>query len=196
MENKTDCSARLRLEIQRGDSIPGYRQRGRQAYFCDPDGYEYDMGSSAPTGNVVQGKSYSRLGPNARITHDGTNSAFTVVPGTLGRFHTVGGAFLRKDDPNFSAANQDPAVAAQYTALNTRPGRGTPTGGARSEHNRAVPGLQATGVLSGSSARYAGSSAAAAVYSRSLIMQTQPLADATAPGRLTQKIHQGRVPRD
>ncbi len=171
-------------------------QRGRQAYFCDPDGYEYDIGSPGPTGNVVQDKSYSRLGNNARITHDGTNSAFTVVTGTLGRFHTVGGAFLRRADPNFSQLNQDPAVAAQYTSLNTRPGRGTPTGGARSEHNRAVPGLQASGVLSGSTARYAGSSAAAAVYSRSLIAQSQPLADATAPGRLPQKVHLGRVPRD
>lgn len=196
MVNTKSSDAQLRLEIQRGDTIPGYRQRGRQAYFCDPCGYEYDMGTPAPTGNVVQSKDYSRLGANARITHDGTNSAFTVVPGTLGRFHTVGGAFLRKPDPNFSPQDQDPAVAAQYTSLNTRPGRGTPTDGARSEHNRAVPGLQASGVLSGSSARYAGSSAAAAVYSRSLIEQTQPLADAIAPGRLPEQVHHGRMPRD
>lgn len=196
MADKTNSGADIRVEIQRGDTIPGYRQRGRQAYFCDPDGYEYDMGTPSPTGNVVQSKSYARLGPNAYVTHDGTNSAFTVVPGTLGRFHTVGGAFLRREDPNYSIPHQDAAVAAQYTALNTRPGKGTPTGGARSEHNRAIIGLQASGVVSGSSARYSGSSAAAAVYSRSLIAQSQPLADAAAPGRLPQKVHLGRAPRD
>ncbi len=188
--------ADLRLEIQRGDTMPGYRQRGRQAYFDDPDGYGYDMGVPGPTGNPVQGKSYTRLGPDAYVTQDGTNSAFTVVTGALGRFHTVGGAFLRRIDPTVSAFNQDPAVAAQYTSLNTRAGRGVPTGGARSEHNRALAGLRATGVLSGSGARFAGSSAAAAVYSRSLIAQNQPLADATAPGRLPQKVHHGAEPRD
>ena len=192
----TNSSARLRIEIQRGDTIPGYRQRGRQAYFSDANGYDYDIGEPAPTGNVVQGKSYTRLGADAYITQDGTNSAFTVVNGALGRFHTVGGAFLREADPGSAPLNQAPAVAAQYTSLNTRPGRGTPTGGARSEHNRAIPGLRASGVLSGSSARYSGSSAAAAVYSRSLITQSQPLADAAAPGRLPEKVHHGRVPRD
>lgn len=188
IEHADGIAADLRLEIQRGDSMPTYRQRGRQAYFSDPHGYEYDLAGTSPTSNPVAAKSYSRLGEDAQITHDGTNSAFTVVPGASGQVHTVGGAFLGSEDTE--------AVAAQYTSLNTRPGRGTPTGGAQSEHNRALPGLRASGVLSGSTARFAGSSAAAAVYSRNLILQNAPQIDAAAPGRLPPKIYAGAPPRD
>ncbi len=178
----------FRFEIQRGDSMPTYRQRGRQAYFDGVNGYTYDSAATPGVGNPVASKAYTELSADAYTTHDGTNSAFTVVPGGLGQFHTVGGAFL--------ANEADGAVAAQYASLNTRSGRGVVSGGARSEHNRVLAGLRASGVLSGSSTRFSGSSAAAAVFSRNLILGRDPMVTANAPGRLPEKIYPGWAPRD
>ena len=141
---------------------------------------------------MLQSKSYTKLGAGALITTNGTNNAFSVVNGVSDRFHTVGGAFLPRIEP----AGPVDAIAAQYTALNTRAGRGVPTGGAQSEHNRAVIGLRAAGVLSGSTARYSGSSAAAAVFSRNLLLQKSPTVDAGVLGRLPEKIFPAAPPRD
>ncbi|MEO0655813.1 MAG: hypothetical protein AAFY74_00040 [Pseudomonadota bacterium] len=191
----------VRLEIQRGDTMPGYRLRGRQAYFVDPHGYEYDMGDPPPTGvgNEMKTKDYTRLGVGAYVTYQGTNSAFTVVNGVGDQFHTVGGAFLRKIDPTVPLADQDEAVPSQYASYNTRPGRGDVTAGARSDHNRALTGLLASGVLSGSGARFSGSSAAAAVVSRHLVVPGSAggFEDANAPGRLPEQVLRGSSePRD
>ncbi len=181
--------ADIRLEIQRGDTAPGYRERGRQAHLEDPEAGCCAYADQPPV-NPVNDKSYRNMTVHDRVTTEGTNSAYTVVTGVDGLFHTVGGAFLGKGETS--------AVAAQYASFNLRPGRGEPTGGAVSDTNRARPGLRASGVLSGSTARYAGSSAAAAVYSRSLLHPTtpKPSVPANAPGRLSDQVITGTLLRD
>jgi hypothetical protein len=194
VESTLAQSRRIRFEVQRGDTAPGYRARGRQAYLSSAGAHEYDgpeVAAAREPYNAVKKRDYSRLGGTSLLTHMGTNSAFTAYANGAGHFHTVGSAFARREDVF--------AVPSQFAAFNTRAGRGMVTAGVRADHNRVFPGLRASGVLSGSSARYSGSSAAAAVLARELARPgtyTAMLPTQISTGRLPAEILVGPEPRD
>ena len=141
------------LQIQRDDTAVGHTRRGRQAYFDDPTVGRWD----APD------RDFTGLG-DGPVRHEGTNSAYATSrrPG----LHSVGSAEIRHD-PVTGQADIKPARYASEGAIWTV---GGPEGSALSETGRAHGGVLASGSISGSAARFIGSSTAAATFSRDLVM--------------------------
>ncbi|WBU62052.1 S8 family serine peptidase [Paracoccus albus] len=148
-QNPSDQPLDLVLQIQRGDSAPGFVTGGRQSYF---------------DGTIVAHIQDDVLirDVTAPLTNHGTNSSYTTAQ--LGsdpasrRIHTAGadlrfyGAEIRADYSGEGAewaAIDDPSATAQVDTI-------------------ALAGLDASGTYSGSRTRLSGTSAAAAILSRRL----------------------------
>lgn len=146
-----DAGARdIVLQVQRDDRAAGYRLSGRQAYFEAPDAYGWNRRSRDWTGHDQ---------PSCPIRHDGTNSAYatSIHP----QIHSVGGALLtewREPRPADYAAR-----GADWSGIRPRLS-------AVSETATAIRGLRASGTLSGTTARFSGSSAAAPTLTRALAL--------------------------
>lgn len=150
------------FQVQRDDSAFGYHNRGAQTFLDAPDAHA--------TSAIF--RDFSGLG-DSDITHRGTNTAYVSrqrAPGANGgaihavaaaRTPTRSGEVAGSVAPTYYgseraewSAEQAPDVAI---ALDTE---------------QSNPGVTATGVVSGSAMRQTGSSAAAALYSRRLLLGT------------------------
>ncbi|MBP1849124.1 S8 family serine peptidase [Rhizobium halophytocola] len=155
------------LQIQRGDTAPGYDPLGRQSYFDGPNAYDFDP----------ETLDYTALGAGP-ITHRGTHSALTTVhpsvaPEVAARIHRAAGAVWR---------GEDEAVAADYSALSADWSNYAPTDSAVSEDGYALEGVLASATTSASIEALSGTSAAAPQVCRALAKTAQSELDPTVPG--------------
>lgn len=153
----------LTLQVQRDDSAAGYVQRGRQAFLDHP----------APPDALrsTAFRDFSGLDPAGPVTREGTNNAFAtaqVSPAKTGagagRVYTVGATRVVPPAAPGGTAEVRPAL---YTAEGGAWTLAGPDAAAVGETGGTLLGLRAAGTLSGTTARFAGTSVAAAVYSRS-----------------------------
>ncbi|WP_127049749.1 S8 family serine peptidase [Pseudorhodobacter sp. E13] len=144
----------IRLEVQRGDTVMGYRLNGRQSYLDAPQAYGWD----AETADYRQPDS---AGP---ITRAASHSSFATAQSPC--IYTVGAA--RGD-------TLGPCLYSPDGAAWTVPG---PTLSAVADRGTALRGLVASGTFSGSGRALNGTSAAAGVASRLI---AQAFADGQIP---------------
>jgi hypothetical protein len=149
-----DAGARdIVLQVQRDDRAAGYRLSGRQAYFESADAHGWNRRTRDWTGHDH---------PSCPVRHDGTNSAYATSAHP--QIHSVGGALLtegRAPRPADYAAR-----GADWSGIRPRLS-------AVSETATAIRGLRASGTLSGTTARFSGSSAAAPTLTRALALNDQ-----------------------
>jgi hypothetical protein len=138
------------LQIQRGDSLPGFRPKGRQSYFDDQAAWEWDTEMQDTSG----------LGINCPVTRKGTQSALTTATSrqvfTVAAARHVPGA-RKVAAVWYSSEGADWCVAA-------------PTLSTIAENTTALTGVGASGSLTGSVRSSNGTSAAAARLTRALAM--------------------------
>lgn len=138
-----DVEVDLVLQIQRGDTAPGFVVGGRQSHF--EGAYTMDYTGAVPKQNVV-----------APLTNEGTNSAYTTA--VHPRIYTVGALQNR----------YDMQTSAEYSAEGAHW-----ASAANPSHNMQVDelftiGKPVAGTYSGTRTRVSGTSAAAALKSRDL----------------------------
>lgn len=136
----------LRLEVQRDDTVLGYRQNGRQSYLDDPLSQGWD----------VETKGYGAPEAGSAVTRAGTFSSFATAPSPS--VLVVAGAVGHG------------LSAARYSAEGAPDLRAGPSLAALSDRSPARPGLLAAGTLSGSVRASDGTSVAAARTARALAM--------------------------
>lgn len=138
----------LHLQIQRDDSLTGYRPRARQSYFDSPEGYDWHPDR----------QDHSALAPDCAIRHDGTLNALASASGR--QIVTAG------------AARHDPVRGTLWPAPYSAAGADwclpMPTVAALVDRGPGLTGLAGTGTTSGSSRAFNGTSAAAARITRAL----------------------------
>lgn len=146
-ENNSGEDIELVLQIQRGDIAPGFSLGGRQSYFVGEfkdvieDGY--------PTTDVI-----------CPLTNKGTNSAYTTASRGDGQIHT---AEARKCVMGSDIRADYSAKAADWTNVKG-------ASDAAVVDKMFTRGVPAAGTYSGSTTRLSGTSAAAALVSRGLII--------------------------
>lgn len=152
---ESEPAGRFSVQIQRDDSAVGYARRGRQAYFDDNYAHEWD----------AKDRDYTELHRRkSAVYHAGTNGAYTTSKKR--GMHTVGAALVREGPPGLTLVEP-----ARYASEGADWSGEEPSGSALSETGRATWGLLASGSISGSAARFVGSSTAAASYSRDLVLK-------------------------
>ncbi len=160
---KAQCS--VHLQVQRDESLPGYRgDRGRQSYFDgDESAYAWDP----------ERQNWSGLAATSPITRAGTHSA--LVTDTARQVFSAGAALWQASTQSY--------VPALYTSDGsdwTVPG---PTVATRAEDGWALRGVLSSGTFTGSTSAITGTSAAAGRLTRSLAMNADLIvANAQAGG--------------
>jgi len=150
--------ASIHAWIQRGDTAPGYPQRGRQSYFDDPDDVRYDAG----------GRALETDAPASYVRRAASLNAIAT-----GRQTLVVGGFRASDGATAAYSSGGPVVHP--------PGRGLPSDDGPdalfpSEDAPAHPGVLAAGTRSGSCVAMHGTSVSAP-------QATRWLANAMASGQ-------------
>lgn len=136
----------LRLEVQRDDTVFGYRQNGRQSYLDDPLCEGWDAETAG----------YGAPATASAVTRAGTFSSFATAPSP----RVLVAAATRAEGlvpPRYSAEG----------AADLRPG---PTLAAMSDRSAVRPGLLAAGTFSGTVRASDGTSVAAGRTARALAM--------------------------
>lgn len=142
LTNHGDQPCQASLRIRRDDTPSGFRAAGRQSWLDDADGWSWDsetMDWSAP--NLA-----------SAITRQGTEVNFSSVASAAVYFVAAG-------EPDTAAP--DSLRPSPYSAEGLSGSGTTPTLLARGDDGRLLSGRRAAGILSGSSARMAGTSIAA-----------------------------------
>ncbi len=134
----------LRIEVQRGDTVPGYRLRGRQAYLEHPAAHAW---------NPVR-HSWTGYGPGSPIGPAGTQTAYASHG--LGRVHAAGAVSWQKRH------------AARYASAGSADTTPRVVLSAIADDAPALPGVLAAGTYTGSVRALSGSSAAAPRLARGL----------------------------
>lgn len=136
----------LRLEVQRDDTVHGYRQNGRQSYLDDPfcDGWDAETAD------------YGAPEAESAVTRAGTFSSFATAPSAS--VLVVAGAV------------EQGLMPSRYSAEGSPDLRSGPTLAALADRSPARPGLLAAGTLSGTVRTSDGTSVAAARAARALAM--------------------------
>lgn len=136
----------LRLEVQRDDTVLGYRQNGRQSYLDDPlcEGWDPET------------KDWGAPEAGSAVTRVGTFSSFATAPSP--RILVVAGAVEQGRTP------------ARYSAEGAADLRVGPTLAALADRSPAQRGLLAAGTLTGTVRAADGTSVAAARTARALAM--------------------------
>lgn len=161
LRNKSAQPAEVALQIQRDDTPDGYRESGRQSYFDHPDVGAWD----------VETFDYTAPGKSP-ITRQGTHSSYASVIEESASTYAVGAArrVVSTDDPSYREAEHQPS---RYTSAGTKIGflsqSHGPTLSAFGDDGFFLPGVRASGPLSGSSGRLSGTSAAAPQIARALV---------------------------
>jgi len=145
LRNETDAALDIVIQIQRGDTAPGFGPGGRQSYF------EGAYVSTVEDGLV-------RRDVVTPLTNAGTQSAYTTAS-SAAQIHTAGAqlaVYGTRVDTDYSARGAD------WTAVKA------PTDREVVDH-LITRGISTTGAYSGSRTRLSGTSAAAALVSRRLL---------------------------
>ena len=140
----------VHLQIQRGESLPGYQPRGRQSYFDDPRAHEWDE----------ETKDWSRPCDDGPIKRAGSHSA--IVTGRSDCVLSVGAARM---SPEASAP-----TSARYSAQGAEWSVAGPSISAVAEEGAALQGVIAAATLSEGVRHLNGTSAAAGRITRALAM--------------------------
>lgn len=136
----------LIAQIQRDDRLPGSRLWGRQARFDDKEAHTYDR----------KYRNYRGFSVNGRITHAGTNSAYTGTrKAHLSRVAAASGRF-----PHIAI------TAARYSAEGSWWSGSSPDLAILVESSVWLTGRRATGISSGTTTRVSGTSVASALETR------------------------------
>lgn len=144
LTNRGDQPCQVSLRIRRDDTPAGFRMAGRQSWLDDADGWSWDketMDWSSP--NLA-----------SAVTRQGTEVNFSSVASASVYFVAAG-----EPDP----ATEQALRPSPYSAEGKSGKSTAPTLLARGDDGRMLAGRRATGVLSGSSRRMSGTSAAAPV---------------------------------
>ena len=150
------------LQIQRDDSLSGYRARARQSYFDDPGAHDWSAGYL----------DYSALSSPGAIRHAGSHNA--LASSTARQVFLVGAARCSRED--------DDLPPADYTGEGAHWSVEGPTVATVADRSRIRAGVLASGTLSGSSRALNGTSAAAGRLTRALALSATTLkANATSP---------------
>lgn len=139
-----DIEVDLVLQIQRGDTAPGFVVGGLQSHF--EGAYTMGYTDDVPKQNVV-----------ATLTNAGTNSAYTTA--VHPRIHTVGALQNRYGMP----------TAAEYSAEGAHWASVEKPSDNKVVDELFTTGMPVTGTYSGTRTRVSGTSAAAALKSRDLV---------------------------
>ncbi len=143
------------LQIQRGDTAPGYIKGGRQSYFDNFNSHQWDQ----------RNRDFSGLSDDGAITHKGTNSALStahLLPGGLGdSIFSVGAAML---------GEKHEYLPAGYSSEGADWSGEQPKRSHLIERQDVHAGKLACGTLSGSMSRLSGTSAAAPLEARNLAL--------------------------
>ncbi|ETX16264.1 hypothetical protein OCH239_08765 [Roseivivax halodurans JCM 10272] len=140
----------VHLQIQRGESLPGYRPRGRQSYFDDPRAYGWDD----------ETRDWSRPHPDGALAREGSHSA--IVTARPDCVLSAGAARVSPEAPQ--------AAPARYTAEGAAWSVTGPTLSALAEEGVALQGVIAAATLSEGARQLSGTSAAAGRITRALAM--------------------------
>ncbi|SLN72746.1 hypothetical protein ROJ8625_03877 [Roseivivax jejudonensis] len=175
------AAASVHLQVQRDDSLPGYRPLGRQSYFDATDAYGWD----------AETRDNSAPGPDSAITRNGTHSS--LVTASSRQILSVGAAR--------QSAETGTPYPARYTAAGSDWSVPGPTLSAIAEEGTALQGVIASGTLSESAAALNGTSAAAARVSRALARSATHVGAAArddADGRIQKEVRAARqaIPSD
>lgn len=149
-KTKSGSPVDVTLQIQRGDSLPEFRQRGRQSYFDSPQAWAWDGDMLDNTG----------LAQNSSIKRTGTHTALTTA--TSRQVFTVGATRLSNGGRKVSPA--------YYSAEGSDWSVESPTLSTVAEDGSALRGVLASGTYTGSIRPINGTSAAAARLTRSLAL--------------------------
>lgn len=145
IQNMADVGVELILQIQRGDTAPGFVIGGQQSQF---------------EGEVTQ--DHSKMGARRDVklplTNEGTNSAYTTAQHS--RIHTVGAL---QDQFGATIPTDYSAQGAPWTSVQE------PSCAGFVVDKIFTTGLNVTGTYSGTRTRISGTSAAAALKSRALV---------------------------
>ncbi len=150
VHNTGTTPARLNLRVQRDDTPGGFRRNGRQSWLDHPDGWHWDDETRA----------YTKPGAAGPVTRQGSEVSYAGVQHPSVYF--VGAA-----RPGLSA--QGSVRPAIYTAEGSLPLPDSPTVSGMGDEGAALTGQRAIGVLSGSTARMAGTSVATPQITRQLL---------------------------
>lgn len=143
----------LAFQIQRDDTPPGFAAHGRQSYFDHKDAYGWDL------------ETMDWTDPSASaITRQGSYSDLCAETATT--IKTVGAAFQPFGAPTATPSRYS-SEGTDLRVIGPTPG---PEYSVIVDRSRFAPGLRASGVLSGSSGRLSGTSAAAPILARQLLL--------------------------
>ncbi|MCA1284842.1 S8 family serine peptidase [Salipiger bermudensis] len=152
----------LELQVQRDDSLVGYRAGARQSYFESPEGYGWNQ----------EFFDYTQLGPDCAIKYAGAHNALATAL-TRQVFHV--GA-VRRD------VHDDRLPPSDYCGEGAAWSVPGPTVSTIADRSFLRGGVQGCGTLSGSTRFLNGTSAAAGRLSRALALSSKELvANATTP---------------
>lgn len=169
---------RVTARVQRDDTPPGYRMLGRQSWLDHPQGWDWDAEARA-----YLAPRRAADAPGCPITREGSCVAYAGAEDPAILF--VGAARPVIGSPG----EVRPAIySSEGVAHLARPGESLgPSLVALGDDGTALPGLRASGVVSGSVARMSGTSMAAPQVARALLryFMTVPLSDQTPEGERT-----------
>ena len=148
----------IRLEVQRGDTAQGYRLNGRQSYLDHADAYGWDSETA----------DYRQPEPAGPVTRAASHSSFVTAQSPC--IYTVAAAL---------GDTLGPCLYSPDGAEWSVPG---PSLSAVADRGTALRGLVASGTYSGSGRALNGTSAAAAVTTRTLAQAFSDGEIPTAPG--------------
>lgn len=141
------------LQIQRDESLVGYRERARQSYFDSREAYGWADGTQA----------YSALEGDCPIRHAGSHSAMVTAPAR--QVFSAGAAWYNAEIAQYLASDYS-SEGADWSV----PG---PTVATVADRSRTLSGIAGTGTLTGSARAINGTSAAAARLTRALALSAQ-----------------------
>lgn len=159
LENTSGHELIVDINVQRDDTLSGYRLGARQSYLDHDTAHN----RSSKTGT------YSTVATNSPVTGEATLSAMVGNKSTLIIGAADNGAILPAHDHiNANAVFKTAIQPSPYSASGPIPGRSKPTGSAIIDQGTAYPGTYATGIQSGSTNIMDGTSAAAPIFCRAL----------------------------
>jgi Subtilase family len=152
LQNTATKPRDISVKVQRDDTPSGYRRQGRQSWLDHPTAWAFESLTMALT----------MPAPGSPLTRKGSDVSYAGLAHPSVYF--VGAA---RPDPFAPNGHR----ASVFSAEGGLPPPESPTVSARADAGSALPGVRAAGALTGSTARLSGTSMAAPMVTRRLLMQ-------------------------